>query len=507
MPLSLAQLIAGLPYEHVRGPMEIPITAVCDDSRHCSPGALFVAVPGHTQDGHRFISDAIRNGAHAVVCQTPPEPLPEGCTVVRVPDSRAALSIIAHRFFGEPGRALRLVGVTGTNGKTTTTFFVRSILERAGIPTGIVGTTGAVFGAEHHQLRHTTPTPVELCSLLARFRHMGAAAVAMEVSSHALDQRRVEGLRFSAALFTNLSHDHLDYHGTMEAYARAKRRLFELLAPDGIAIAYENGDGWGTWMLQPVEARRRLLVGADANADVQFQLVEATASGLLWRMRFPGSSVWVPFRSRIIGEYNAVNAALAVTLGWVWGLEIPLLQEAVAEASAPPGRMEPIPLPNGAVALVDYAHTPDALERALQAVRRIVPQGGRLICVFGCGGNRDRAKRPVMGSIAARLADVIVLTNDNPREEPPERILADILSGIPAERRSSVITIPDRRTALETAATMSRAGDILLVAGKGHEQYQIIGTTAHPFSDQAVLRAIAQQMLSAGYVDVVEHKR
>ncbi|MEN3026273.1 MAG: UDP-N-acetylmuramoyl-L-alanyl-D-glutamate--2,6-diaminopimelate ligase [Chlorobiota bacterium] len=493
--VPLGFLLEGIPHEFVQGEREQLITAVCDVAQCCLPGSLFVAVRGHTVDGHLFVGEALRRGACGVVCEDLPEPLPTGCVIVHVPDSRVALSALAHRFFGEPSRYLRLIGVTGTNGKTTTTFFVRSVLERAGIPTGIVGTTGVVWREEHWPLAHTTPGPVELNSVLAELRRRGAVAVAMEVSSHALDQHRVTALRFAAALFTNLSHDHLDYHGTMEAYARAKRRLFELLPPDSIAIACETGDGWGRWMLEAAASRQRLSVGAASEADVVLRGIRVEHEGVSWEMRFPGTSAWVPFHARALGEHNAWNGALAATLGWALGLEIPLLQDAIATAQAPPGRMEAIPLPNGALALVDYAHTPDALERVLRAARGLLSEGeGRLFCVFGCGGGRDRAKRPLMGAIAAREADIVVLTNDNPRWEPPEEILADILSGIPAEARHRVWVIPDRGTALREAVSMSRQGDVILVAGKGHEEYQIIGSEVRPFSDRAVLRAIAEQM-------------
>jgi len=494
VPVPLALLLQGLPYECLCGSMEIGIDALCDDSRQCRPGALFVAVRGHAHDGHRFIAEAIRNGARGVLCEEPPTQVPDGCTVVCTPDTRTALAVVAHRFFGEPSRALRIIGVTGTNGKTTTTFFVRRVLEKAGIPTGVIGTTGAYCGDERRALRHTTPTPIEFCSLLAWMRERGSHAVVVEVSSHALDQRRVEAIHFAAGLFTNLSHDHLDYHGTLEAYAQAKRHLFELLPPDAVAFACDSGDGWGTFMLAAARCRMRYRVGIGTEADIPLRHLQASRTGIRWEMCLPNCAEWIPFQSRLLGEYNAFNAALAVALGWSWGVELRLLQEAIAEAEPPPGRMEPIALPNGALALVDYAHTPDALQRVLQAARCLLSAGGRLICVFGCGGERDRAKRPPMGAIAAQWADIVVLTNDNPRHEPPERILEDIRSGIPPEAAARVLVIPERSEALWTAAQMSAAGDILLVAGKGHEEYQVLGDRVVPFSDREALRTIAQWM-------------
>ncbi len=492
--VRLAHLLEGLPYRCLCGSTELEVEAVCDDSRHCRPGSLFVAVRGHVHDGHRFIPEALQRGARGILCEDPPTELPEGCTVVQTPNTRTALVVVAHRFYGEPSRALRLIGVTGTNGKTTTTFLVRQVLEYAGIPTGVIGTTGAYYGTEHRQLQHTTPTPIELCSLLAWMRQQGAQAVAAEVSSHALDQHRVDALHFAAALFTNLSHDHLDYHGTMEAYALAKQRLFRLLPQEGLAIACECGDGWGRFMLSAAGCRHRYWVGTSPEADFELRQLCADRTGIRWEMRFPGSAAWVPFQGRLLGEYNVFNAALAVALGWSWGIEPQRLQEAIAEAEPPPGRMEPVALPNGALALVDYAHTPDALEHALKAARQLLPQGARLICVFGCGGERDRAKRPQMGAIAARWADSIVLTNDNPRREPPEQILQDILSGIPADAAHRVVVLPDRREALQTAVQMSTAGDILVVAGKGHEEYQILGEHIVPLSDREILRTIARRM-------------
>lgn len=495
-PVPLASLLEGISYRCVQGEVHVPIVAICEDSRSCQPGALFVAVRGRSHDGHRFILDALQRGARAVLCETiPPEPLPPHCTVLHVPNSRIALSWVAHRFYGEPSSVMRLIGVTGTNGKTTTSFFVRAVLERAGIPTGIVGTTGALFGRERRVLSHTTPAPVELNALLAWMRNQGAEAVVMEVSSHALDQHRVDALRFAAAAFTNLTHEHLDYHGTMEAYARAKRRLFELLSAEALALAYESGDGWGSWMVEAAACARRYRLGSEPGMDFQLQLCEATRSGIRWRIRFPDG--WKDFQSRLLGAYNALNASLAVALGWAWDIDSRLLQEAVARTEAPPGRMEPIALPNGALALVDYAHTPDALERALSALRPLLSDGGRLICVFGCGGDRDRAKRPQMGAIAARWADTIVLTSDNPRREAPEQIVAEIRAGIPPERAKEVLCVLDREAALRTAVELSAAGDLILVAGKGHEQYQLIGDRAIPFSDRAALAALAEQMQSS----------
>jgi len=495
-PVPLAVLLEGLPYECVQGDLLTPISQVCEDSRHCTAGALFVALRGLSVDGHAFIPEAVRRGAVAVLCQELPATLPEGCTVVWTQDTRKALAVVAHRFFGEPSRRLRLVGVTGTNGKTTTTFFVRSVLEGSGMRTAVVGTTGVYLDTQWYPLSHTTPTPVEVARILAWAWQNGAEAVAMEVSSHALEQQRVEALHFAAGLFTNLSHDHLDYHGTMEAYARAKRRLFELLPPDACAIACERGDGWGSWMLEAAACRARFRIGCGTAAEVELQLLQSTPSGIRWQMRFPGADRWIPFESPLLGEFNAANAALAIVLGWAWGIEMASLQEAVARASAPPGRMEPVPLPTGALALVDYAHTPDALRHVLQAARQLCAPGGRLLCVFGCGGNRDRAKRPHMGAIAAQWADIIVLTSDNPRTEPPLQILQDILEGIPAEARQRTHVVPERAQALREAVAMSRSGDVVVVAGKGHENYQILGEQVIPFSDRAVLEALAVEFRS-----------
>ncbi len=503
--IPLASLLQGLPYTCVQGDPEVPILEVCEDSRRCSPGALFVAIRGISHDGHAFLQDAVRRGARALLCQEPPsEALPPDCTVVTVPDTRTALSLVAHRFYGEPSAALRLIGITGTNGKTTTSFFIRSVLERAGVPTGIIGTTGAFFRQQRRPVTHTTPTPVELNALLSWLRSQGAEAVALEVSSHALDQRRVEALRFAAAVFTNISHDHLDYHGTIEAYAQAKRRLFELLPEGALALAYEAGDGRGAWMLRAAPTVQRYCIGVVPGAEFQIRLQSITRAGTEWSVRFPDGTEF-PFRTGLLGEYNAVNATLAIALGWGWGIDIPLLQEAIAGAIPPPGRMEPVALPNGAIAFIDYAHTPDALERALRTLKQSLGEKGHLICVFGCGGNRDRAKRPQMGAIAAQWADFIVLTNDNPRHEPPEQILEDIRAGIPPEAMERVLMIPDREAALQAAAELSTAGDCILIAGKGHEEYQILGDTVVPFSDRKVIERIAQMMGVA--VQQAEHDR
>ncbi len=483
-PIPLKQLLQGIPHDLVAGTGEERIAAICEDSRRCVPGALFAALPGRSTDGHRFIADAVRNGAVAVLCRDLPDELPP-CAVVRVEEPRRVLAQLAQRFYGEPSERLQVIGVTGTNGKTTVTFLLRHLLEASGIPTGLIGTTGAYIGAERLPTAHTTPTAPELARFLHEMWRRGLQAVVMEVSSHALDQYRVDGVRFRAAAFTNLSHEHLDYHGSMEAYARAKQRLFALLSADAVAVIAECPP-WDEWM-QCAARCRVLRVGQSEQAHVQFAVESLGPYGSGWRMRFPGVDRWVDLQAPLLGAFNVANAAVAAAIAWAMGTPPELLQAALRTAPMPPGRMETLQLPNGATALIDYAHTPDALERLLSEVRRLLPPNGRLVCVFGCGGNRDREKRPRMGAIAVRYADAVVLTNDNPRWEEPQAILQEILHGVPHSERQRVELIPDRAQAIEHALCAAREGDIVVIAGKGHETVQIIGDTVQPFSDRRVV--------------------
>jgi len=468
--LQRAGLLAATPAELP------PVNSLTDDSRRVGPGTLFMAVAGTQSDGHQFVGDAAARGAVLIMAE---RPLDIAVPVLQVRDSRAASVAAARAWFGDPSRQMALVGVTGTNGKTTTTGLMRHLLNHDG-RAGSIGTLGAFDGAGAAVASTagslTTPGPVDLQATFAELAARGVDQVAMEASSHSLDQARLDGLVFEAAVFTNLTRDHLDYHGTMEAYLAAKLRLLGLVAPGGVVAV--NGDD-PAWEAVPRSAGR-VTFGRVAGADVQAEDVILLPEGSRFRIagRFGRREVSLP----LPGEFNVLNAlgAAAAALGLGHGLGE--VADRLAVAPQVPGRMERLARHPCAV-LRDYAHTPDALERALESLRPVT--AGRLIVVFGCGGDRDRGKRPLMGGAAARLADLAIVTSDNPRTEDPERILDDIVAGMSG---AAHLRIVDRRKAIGRAIELATEGDTILLAGKGHEDYQIIGTVKHPFDEAEVVR-------------------
>jgi UDP-N-acetylmuramoyl-L-alanyl-D-glutamate--2,6-diaminopimelate ligase len=461
------------------------VTDVVDDSRAVAPGAAFVAVVGSAQDGHDWLGAASRGGAVlAFVEDSTRTTLPH--VVVR--DSRRAAAVIAAAFHEWPSRQLTVIGVTGTNGKTTTVGLLRSLLDRRDAPAASIGTLGVLMGAEGTPIPGggglTTPGPVELQRLLRLLVDRGVRAVAMEVSSHSLDQRRVEGLSFAAAVFTNLTRDHLDYHGTMESYRAAKLRLLGLLATNGVALFNADDDAWN----DAGSAPRMLRFGVHHAADVSARDVMFTPEGVRFLLVTPTGAV--PVDLPLIGDFNVANALAAAATAYALGHPLPEIATGLSHAPQVPGRLER--LHTAPTVLRDYAHTPDALERALQAVRPFTRaangsgqegQAGRLIVLFGCGGDRDRGKRPAMGHVAESFADVVILTSDNPRTEDPERILDDIAAGMTGEHTR----IEDRRSAIAHALSIATANDVVLLAGKGHETYQIRGTVSYPFDERAIV--------------------
>jgi UDP-N-acetylmuramoyl-L-alanyl-D-glutamate--2,6-diaminopimelate ligase len=450
------------------------VNAIEVDSRRVKPGALFVALHGSYTDGHVHAAEAVRNGAVAVVVEQAVD-LPAHATVLYVRDSRRALSTLAAAFFYDPSHALDVIGVTGTNGKTTTTHMVAAMLNAAGTPCGVAGTVGAEFRSHRWLLENTTPQPPELQQLLARMRDAGAKAVAMEVSSHALALDRVEDVLFRVAALTNVTRDHLDYHGTLEAYAAAKRRLFAL-APACVINADDTyGERWGSELCR--EGRTLISYGSHRAAILSPQDVVLEPNGS--RFTVNGQRYHV----RLPGRFNVWNALAAIGVAQLLGVDDATAARGLAQLERVAGRMERID-GGGITVVVDYAHTPDALESALQALRETA-EGG-LAVVFGCGGDRDRGKRSQMGAIAARLADRLYLTSDNPRTEEPQAIVDEILTGV--GERARVVQL-DRRAAIELAVSEARRGDVVLVAGKGHEAYQIVGDRVLPFDDRTVARA------------------
>ena len=484
MALSWPQLLDELRRADllVSAPAEGPIaTGVGMDSRTITPGVVYVAVRGSQADGHRFVADAVRRGAPAVVVESPQQ---AGVPDVVVRDGRRAALALGQAWYGHPGRHLTLIGVTGTNGKTTTTGLIRHLFN-AEAGAGSIGTLGAFDGhdrpVDSTAGTLTTPGPIDLQATLAELRSRGCTHVAMEASSHSLDQGRLDGLAFAAGVFTNLTRDHLDYHGTMEAYLASKLKLSSLLNLGGVDVLNLDDPAW---CVLPVRSPR-VTFGLHAAADVRATGVVLDASGSRFRLegRFGSTEASLP----LLGDFNVSNALAAAACAL--GLELPLpdVVARLAESPQVPGRMERISdIP--CTVLRDYAHTPDALERALSTLRPLTR--GRLIVVFGCGGDRDKGKRPIMGRIAAEGADLAIATSDNPRTEDPGAIIDDVEQGMADVPHLRFV---DRLAAIHAALESGRPGDTVLLAGKGHETYQVLGTTKVPFDEREIVRTATGQ--------------
>jgi UDP-N-acetylmuramoyl-L-alanyl-D-glutamate--2,6-diaminopimelate ligase len=462
------------------------VSAVVYDSRRAIAGSVFVALRGLKTDGTEFVSQAIERGAAAIVSESPrPDTLSTPWLVVN--DARLALALLADRFYDHPSRKMPVVGVTGTNGKTTTSYLLASMLDTAGVKAGLLGTVTYRLGAEEREASRTTPEAPDVQQLLHEMLQQGCRSAVMEVSSHALALKRVDGIRFAAGVFTNLTRDHLDFHEDMETYFQAKRRLFELLpdtAPGVINVDDPRGESL-------VEIARRPITFAIAKpADVTPGPLEITLSGLRFEMRTPRGTVNVA--STLVGRPNVYNILAASATAMALDLPLDAIAEGVRNLPGVPGRFEVVSAPaDDVTVVVDYAHTDDALRNLLETARPLAPN--RLVTVFGCGGDRDRTKRPLMGMVAERLSDVVVITSDNPRSEEPQRIIDEIKRGVPAAqptgRATDIRTVVDRREAIEQAVDLSEPGDVVLIAGKGHEKYQQIGDRVLPFDDAEVARA------------------
>jgi UDP-N-acetylmuramoyl-L-alanyl-D-glutamate--2,6-diaminopimelate ligase len=474
--IVLTALLDRLPAAEVTGDRAQLVIAIEIDSRSVSPGALFVALRGSHTDGHLYLAQAIERGASAIVVEEGAQiPNRAHTTVIRVEDSKRALSALSAAFYGDPSRSLDVIGITGTNGKTTTTRMVAAILGTAAMPCGVIGTVGAELAPRQWQLRNTTPLPPELHAVLAAMRDDGARAVAIEVSSHALALERVEDVAFRVAALTNVTRDHLDFHQSQEAYAAAKRHLFELTQACVLNVDDAYGRQWALELER--EGRRVVTYGNEFDADLAAQDVVLDPGGSSFTVN--GQA----YELRLPGRFNIWNALAAIGIAQILQIGDAAIAQGLATLQRVPGRMERVE-GMGIDVVVDYAHTPDALENALGALRETT--AGAIAIVFGCGGDRDRGKRAEMGSVAARLADRLYLTSDNPRSEKPRAIVDDMLAGIP-NGVEHVVEL-DRRLAIERAIAEARAGDVVLVAGKGHESYQIVGETTLPFDDVAVAR-------------------
>jgi len=489
-------LLDALPVKTVLGRVPATVSGVTHDSRAVTPGGCFVAVPGFKQDGRRYIADALGRGAALIVAQGA-DPLGAGDTArVLVPSTREALARLADAYHRHPSGALALVGITGTSGKTTTAFLVEALLRGAGHRTGLIGTIEYRIGDAREAAGQTTPEAVEVQALLARMRDAGVTAAAMEVSSHALSLSRVDGIDFDVAVFTNLSQDHLDFHRTMDEYRRAKTRLFALLAASGKprrAAVINADDPAGASMVEGLSVRT-LRYALRAAADVRPRHVTSDAGGIRLEAETPAGRVAVA--SRMVGEHNAMNLLAAIAVGVALDVAPARIGEALSAVAVVPGRFERVEAGQPFLVVVDYAHKPDALEHVLRTGRKLVTGAGRLGVVFGCGGDRDRGKRPMMGEIAVRLADRTWVTSDNPRTERPEAIIDEILAGIGARadaHGARHVAIADRRAAIRDAIGWARPGDVLVIAGKGHETYQIVGADVLPFDDRKVARQVLEE--------------
>jgi UDP-N-acetylmuramoyl-L-alanyl-D-glutamate--2,6-diaminopimelate ligase len=456
---------------------QVSVVRITDDSRDVTADTLFVAIPGERADGHEFIEEAVERGAIAIVCERfpPVETRDSGVVWIQVDRSRRALSILAHVFYGQVAERLELIGITGTNGKTTTAYLTYHVLQELGIRPGLIGTLGVFVSDERRDLKVTTPGPLDVQVLWKEMEEAGCEVCVMELSSHALDQHRVDPRYFEVGVFTNLSHDHLDYHGDFDAYLRAKKRLFNELSEDAAAV-YNADDPRGTDIIAHTRAKR-FSYGLETSSDLRADLLENSLTGLQFRLGDYTIDSQLTGRFNVYNLLAAAGASRAVSSG-TWG------EIACALAGAPPvpGRLERIRFDDDTVVFVDYAHTPDALENVLETLRTAKSEASSLWCVFGCGGDRDRQKRPMMGRIAERLADFVVVTSDNPRTENPDTIIDEIIGGL--EDPDAVVRERDRKRAIDYVARTAASGDVVLLAGKGHERYQVLKGETVAFDDR-----------------------
>lgn len=478
--MTLQHLLCGIDTLETTGDLSCEITSIEYDSRRVTPGALFVALPGGQVDGAIYIEEAARRGAVAVVAQT-------ACALgghfpcVQVANARFAMALLAGTFYGHPAARLCPVGITGTNGKTTVSFMLREIFKAAGRRPGLLGTVRYEIGERVLPASRTTPEAPDIQSMIFQMDRSGCDSVIMEISSHALDQYRVEGLLFDVGVFTNLTQDHLDYHGTLEEYFEVKSRLFSQVRRHSII---NRDDPWGRRLLAEGVAVDAISYGFEEGAQVRGFHAETHAKGSQMRVESPWGDVEISLQ--LIGRFNLYNALAALATAAALDIPLETIRKALAEMENVPGRLEAVGTSKHKRIFVDYAHTDDALSNVLTALREITP--GRLVVVFGCGGNRDTGKRRLMGEVASRLADYSVITNDNPRNEVPEEISADIAAGFDSERKYE--TILDRRAAIARGIELIGKKDVLLIAGKGHETVQEVGGAIFPFDDRETVREL-----------------
>lgn len=470
----------------VKGSTNIAVTTVVFDSRKVEKHSLFVAVKGVSSDGHDFIDTAIKQGAIAIVCEELPKEINESVSYVKVKDSSAALAFIACNYYDNPSEKLKLVGITGTNGKTTTTTLLFNLFKTLDHKVGLLSTVENRINNEIIPATHTTPDALQLNALLDQMVEKGCTHCFIEVSSHAVIQHRITGLKFAGAVFTNLTHDHLDYHKTFESYRDAKKGFFDMLEDDAFALV-NNDDRNGMFMLQNCKGAHKTY-SLRSVSDFKVKILENHFNGML--LNIDNIDVWV----KLIGSFNAYNILAAYAVAVLLKEDKQNALTTLSSLNSVEGRFEYIRSANGITGIVDYAHTPDALKNVLQTIADIRTGNEQVITLVGCGGDRDPYKRPIMAEIAAKLSNKVILTSDNPRSEDPEEILNQMQSGLDPVAKSKALKITDRREAIKTAIAFAKSGDIILVAGKGHEKYQEIKGVKHPFDDMEILKNIFSEI-------------
>ncbi|MBQ7156280.1 MAG: UDP-N-acetylmuramoyl-L-alanyl-D-glutamate--2,6-diaminopimelate ligase [Bacteroidaceae bacterium] len=479
--MKLKELVAKISVAEVKGSLDTDVKGVNIDSRLVKEGHLFIAVKGTQADGHAYIGKAIELGAVAVICETIPDELADKAVFVKVANSEQIVGQVATTFYGDPTSKLKLVGVTGTNGKTTIATVLYNMFRRMGHKVGLLSTVCNYIDGEAVPTEHTTPDPVTLNALLARMVEAGCEYAFMEVSSHSIVQNRIGGLRFVGGMFTNITRDHLDYHKTFENYIKAKKQFFDQLPADAFAITNVD-DKNGMVMVQNTKATVKTY-SVQSPADFKAKIIECHFEGMY--LDINGKEVGVKF----IGKFNVSNLLAVYGAAVMLGKNPQDVLVALSAMEPVNGRFEALRSPSGYTAIVDYAHTPDALENVLNAIHGVLAGKGEVITVCGAGGNRDKGKRPLMAQEAVKQSDKVILTSDNPRFEEPEDILKDMQAGLNDEQMKKVITIVDRRQAIKTACALAKPGDVILIAGKGHEDYQIVKGVKHHFDDKEEVRA------------------
>lgn len=490
--MNVSELIGFVNGQILKEGKNLEIKGITADSRKVESGFCFFCLKGTKVDGHDYAEEAAKKGAVAIVCERDIAIAEKDVSLIKVNDSRLAYAISSAAFFGFPSKGLKIIGVTGTNGKTTTTHLIESIFKEAGFATGLIGTVYTRIKDEEIPVTHTTPDPYELQRTLKAMREAGVEVVAMEVSSHAIHQKRIEGTDFSALVFTNLSQDHLDYHRTMEEYARVKMSIF--IKNPHIPWILNIDDPVGVALFEEAKKAKAQVItcGIKNQADLMATDIELNLDGVKFNLNFNDGTkarVFLPLG----GVFNVYNALFSAASALAIGLDRNYIVSGLEKASQPPGRFETIKSKESFIVVVDYAHTPDGLKNVIEACLNILGGKGRLITVFGCGGDRDRDKRPKMGRIASEKSSLVIVTSDNPRSEEPEAIIKEILSGIDEKLMDKVIVEVDRREAIFKAVSLARSGDIVLIAGKGHETYQVFRDKTIYFNDKEVAREAIQE--------------